>query len=83
MCKIKVLAPQSARVQTEGDGERGKGEEEESSLEREEGDQMNQWRRLAGYFFSSLRGHFHSITVCPPSHSFNIIAKQSVPGKNK
>lgn len=32
MCEIKVLAPQSGRVQAEGDGERGKGEEEGSSL---------------------------------------------------
>lgn len=34
MCEIKVLAPQSARVQMEGDRESTKGEDEESGLKR-------------------------------------------------
>lgn len=36
VCKIKVLAPQSVRVQIEGDRECSKGEDEESSLKRRE-----------------------------------------------
>ena len=73
VCKIKVLTPQSVRVQTEGDGEGSKGEDEESGLKRRKEIRRISGGASVGLFFLIFRGQFYSITVCPQSHRFCII----------
>lgn len=75
--KKKVFAPQSVRVQTQGDRKCSKGDDEESGLKRAKeirwingGVSQVIFHLLGSVLFHYLR------TVCPQSHCFWIIAKQ-------
>lgn len=75
--KKKVFAPQSVRVQTQGDRKCSKGDDEESGLKRAKeirwingGVSQVIFHLLGSVLFHYLR------TVCPQSHCFWIIAKR-------
>lgn len=71
VCKIKVLAPQSVRVQRESD-ECSKGDDEESGLKRRK-EIISVEASLRCFFI--FRGQLCSSAVCPQSHSFCIVPK--------
>lgn len=70
-CQIKVHAPQSVRVQMEGD-ESCRGADEERGLKRRK--EIISVEASLGLFFICW-GQLYPTAVCPPSHGFCIVAK--------